>query len=295
MSPGDDTTRGYAPSRLLPRACRWIEDRLGDFTLARWRGDAADEAFWASLKAIAELAHAGDFLVRTPDATSRVIGRAWLDRAWDQTERGAAIRRVLAADPRFLPVALTVIPFHLAGLRDAATLDVIRAQLPRTTMSALEWTFVVPALDILGIAAPAAGAQRAREHGILARRPPADTLPQDAAYILAHECFYATSWGHTEARLDAELARYVATALASLVERAIAARDADLLAELILATRTHRLAVDPRALDVVEEAQGPDGNVIPPPRLDTRHRRFVHPTMPRTYHTTLAAIMAWAC
>ena len=293
MTPIDATTRGPTTAALV-QACRWIELHLGDFRLARWMG-SSDDAFWASIKAIAELAHAGDFLARAPGAEQRSLGAAWIDLAWDEVEHGATIRNVIAADPRFLPVVLTYVPFHLIGRRSAEVSDAIARQAPRATLGPIEWSLVAPVLEILDVPVPAAATTAAREHSVLTRRPPVDTMAPDAAYILAHECFYASRWGHEPARYaDANARDYVHETLAALMERATRAGDADLLAELILAALVTRTDVDARALEVVERAQTPTGNVVPPPRLLTRHQRFVHPTMPRTYHTTLAAIMAWA-
>src|SRR5262245_56014162 len=87
MTAIDATTRGTTTAALL-QACRWIELHLGDFRLARWMG-SSDDAFWASIKAIAELAHAGDFLVRAPGAELRTLGDAWIALAWDEVDHGS--------------------------------------------------------------------------------------------------------------------------------------------------------------------------------------------------------------
>jgi len=269
----------------LRRACSWIDSRLGDFALAPARSDH-DEPFWASLKALAELAHAGDFLHRAKDPR----GARWVNHAWQQVRHGELLHEVLAKDPRLLPVILTMIPFHLTAHHHAGVLAIAREHVPRAELSALEWTFVIPALEILGIAVADDIRARGRARSVRHGESPAADLQDDAAYILAHECFYAARWGHASPLPD----EYLASTLPMLVERARANADADLLAEVILASRCSNIRYDPRVFEVLAAAQTPAGNILPPPRLETQHRRFVHPTMSRTYHTTLAAIMAWA-
>ena len=279
------TLDATAPWQSLERACGWVDAHLRDFTISR----SSQDAFWASLKAVAELAHAADFLRRMSDAVWHATGDRWLDLAWREVGRGELIAQAIAKDPRLLPVALTFVPFHLAGLRSARAVDTIASQLPAATLAPLEWTFVLPALAILGIPAPARPTQ-----SVLARRAPAAELSVDETYTLAHECFYVAHWGHVAPAFDDATAAYVAAALPALVDRFRAERDADVLAELVLASQTCRVAVAAEASQAIAAAQAPEGNIVPPPRLVTTHRRFVHPTMSRTYHTTLAAIMAWA-
>jgi hypothetical protein len=282
MMPLDATRAHWQP---FVAACRWVEHRLGDFTISRGSRDA----FWASLKAVAELAHAADFLRRMPDAAWHATGDRWLDHAWREVGHGEVIVEVIAKEARFLPVALTFVPFHLAGLRAQRVLDAIAAQLPRAELVPLEWTFVLPALAILELPVPSRPMQ-----SVLVRRTPAAELSLDDTYTLAHECFYVARWGHASPSIDAETAAYVADVLPALVERFRGAGDADVLAELVLASRTCGVAVAAGASEAIAAAQAPEGNVVPPARLVSEHRRFVHATMSRTYHTTLAAIMAWA-
>lgn len=275
----------------LLAASRWVDRQVADFALTPWQRRAEDEAFWASLKAIAELVHAGDYLVRGSEAHLRESGSRWIAHGWEQVGRGA-IHRELLATPRFLPVVLTVVPFHLAGHVDPPTLDVIGAGARAAVLSPLEWTLVVPALDILGVDCPVSARALARERSVLGRATV--DLAQDDQYILAHECFYASRWGHAPPTLDAPTMATLERVLPALVERARSAADADALAELLLASRCMRFEVDPNAFSVLAAACSADGNVVPSTPLHTRHRRFAHPTMSRTYHTTLASIMAWA-
>lgn len=256
-------------------AAGWIDGRLREFVLAPWQRGAQDERFWASLKAVGELAHAGDWLSRTVDP---IRGRRWLDHACREVRDGELLRAVLARDPRFLPAVLVVVPFHLAGRGDPATVDVVRAQLPHATLSDLEWTFVAPALEILGVA---------HDRG---RRGLAAGPGADAAYVLAHECFYATRWGHGRAA-DEDRA-YAARTLPAMI--ASARSNVDLLAELVLAACCMEVPIDAGTLEMLDAAQASDGSITPPSHVSTRLPRFAHPTMQRTYHTTLAAIMAWA-
>jgi hypothetical protein len=335
---------------VLARACGWIDRRLeSDFRVARIDAGARDEGFWASLKAVAELAHAADFLMRDARQDVAAQGRRWLAHAWAEVGEGEVIGAALAADPRFLPAVLSLVPFHLAGRERAGLDDIVARQLRAAALQPLEWTFVVPALELLGLVDAASNQQRAmaRQRSVLARPLGAD-MARDDVYILVHECYYASRWGHEVARYDGRaIEGYVGAILAALIRRACAGSDADLLAELILASRTTlQGAVDPQALEIVERAQTAEGNIqdLECPaecggggmneggigkgggtsrggrddevgrtgetgggrdeagRVEgstarepgSRFQRLAHPTMSRTYHTTLAAIMAWA-
>jgi hypothetical protein len=55
--------------------------------------------------------------------------------------------------------------------------------------------------------------------------------------------------------------------------------------------------VAPAAFDALALAQTLDGNVAERARRSSpglRFQRLSHPTLDRTYHTTMATIMAWA-
>src|SRR5262249_4872802 len=90
----------------LARACAWIDDRIAAFHV-----DGAANQLLPSLKAIAELAHAGELLMRT----SEPRGRRWLEHAWTMTERGELLCKLIHANPRLVIAATTLVPFHLAG------------------------------------------------------------------------------------------------------------------------------------------------------------------------------------
>ncbi len=275
----------------LDRACAWVTRHLAVFRFGAPEVEVG-EPFFAELKAIAELAHAGDVLRRAPDGRWHALGDAWLAHAWHAIDQGERIRGLIARDPRLVPAAITFVPFHLAGFACPALVALILAQLARVTMSPLEWALTLPACEILGIPATAPRRAAGRPASVLDRLPPVDEVTRDGAYVLAHECFYATRWGHAPPAYGPEVAAWVAAALPVLVARA--AGDADLLAELAVACRVTGVAIAPRAFDDLTAAQTEDGNLVAPPLATTQHRRFAHPSLPRTYHTTLAAIMAWA-
>jgi hypothetical protein len=311
-----------------------VDGRLEeDFRLAAIEGGQRGEGFWASLKAVAELAHAADFLMRDARAGVAARGQRWMAHAWREIGEGEVVRTAIAADARFLPAVLAYVPFHLAG-RELAEVprmrDVVDRQLTGAVLRPIEWTFVVPALELLGLGGAATAAQRAlaKEHSVIGKRPGADMV-RDDAYILVHECYYAARWGHeVPSYSDVGAEGYVGAILPALVARACADEDADLLAELILASRTTlQHAVAPEAYEIVERAQTAAGNLegrgaveadpaeaagsaglaapaapaapaalersSGPPIREARFQRLGHPTMSRTYHTTLAAIMAW--
>jgi hypothetical protein len=216
-----------------------------------------------------------------------------MDLAWDETVRGELIRAVIATDPKFVPTAITYLPFHLAGWRNEALRATIAAEVPNATMVPLGWAMTVPALRMFGIAPTPAMEAEARRISVLAQRTPPERLPQDAVYLFAHECVYATEWGRHAARFDEPTAAYVAAALPALV--ALHREDADVVAELILAVHAVSAGcVADEVWDILEGAQEPAGNVRPPDKLVTIFERLVHPVLERTYHTTLVAIMAWS-
>lgn len=268
-------------------ACAWIEANLARFVVA----GADVTARMASIKAIGDLAHAADVLERAGDPR----GTAWLTAATAALAGGERIRELIAASPMYAPAAVTFLPFELAGRGNPALIATLAAQVTRAELPPLAWTMLVPTLELYGIAPTAAMRAAAARTSVLANRTPAARLPEDAVYVLAHECMYATRWGRTRPAWDDATSAYAARALPELIDRAIAARDADLLAELVLATHAALdICVAPAAWDMLAAAQAPAGNVEPPATLITMFPRLPHPTLGRTYHTTLVAIMAWS-
>jgi hypothetical protein len=272
----------------LARACAWVDAHLASFEVER-----SASALLPSIKAVAELAHAGDYLARTDDPTWSAIGRRWLDFAWGQTAEGELVRAVIATDPRFVPIAITYLPFHLSGRRNDALCATVRAQVGQMKMVPLGWAMTVPALRMLGIEPTAAMEEQGRLISVLADRTPPARLPQDAVYLLTHECAYATSWGRHDPGWDPDTRAYAAAALRDLL--GLHRDDADVTAELVLAV--HAVVPDCVPADAwrtLERAQQAAGNVAPPEQLVTIFERHSHPVLTRTYHTTLVAIMAWA-
>src|ERR1051325_51198 len=77
-----DSPAATMGSAVLARACAWIDSRLEtSFRLAPFDGDRREGPFWASLRAIAELAHASDVLLRNPRPGAAALGRRWLEHA----------------------------------------------------------------------------------------------------------------------------------------------------------------------------------------------------------------------
>ena len=279
------TIRWAAP---MARACAWVDAHLAAFKIV-----PSAAALLPSIKAVAELAHAADYLTRTADRGLAETGTRWLDFAWAETARGEIIRAVLAADPRFVPTAITYLPFHLSGRRNEALRQTIAAQVRAATMMPLGWAMTVPALRMLGLEATPAMEAAARKISVLAQRTDPARLPQDAAYLLAHECVYASAWGRRATDFAPATARYVEEALPALLARHLA--DADVVAELILAVHaTSPVCVEAAAWQAIERAQDPSGKVNPTRELVTMFERLSHPVLERAYHTTLVAIMAWA-
>lgn len=272
----------------LSRAVGWIDSRLAKFEIH------SPQALLASLKAVAELAHAADYLLRSEDPRWRAVGGRWLERAWEAIRGGTLVREVIAADPRFVLTSIVFLPFYLCGRRHAGMHAAVAEQIKSVSMGRLEWTLMVPTLDIYGIPYSAAATHEARVISPLANRQEPATMPRDAAYLFAHECLYATRWGHEAPIFDPETAAYVGRALHELVDRFSQVGDADVLAEIILAIHaTERGCVDPAIWKILTAAQGEAGN-LETPEFMSMVPRAEHPHMTRTYHSTLVAIMAWA-
>jgi hypothetical protein len=273
----------------LAHACSWIETQLPLFAL----GAGELGARMAMIKALGDLAHGGDVIERMPDRTYAARGTTWLDFAHGELAGGEHIRQLIAVNPMYAPAAVTFLPFELSGRGNPRLTATLAEQVRRADLPPLAWTMLVPTLELYGITPTTMMRVAARRTSILANETEAAVMPFDAAYVLAHECMYATRWGRAAPEWDDRTDTYARRVLPALAERATAAGDADLLAEVALAH--HAITGD--ALDIwdaLATAQTPAGNVEPPAQLVTMFPRLPHPRLTRTYHTTLVAIMAWA-
>lgn len=277
----------------LARACAWINAQLPAFHVERKR-----ETLAAAIKAVAELAHAADFLLRSAEADLVSTGRTWMSQAWAALDQGELLRELVASNPRLLPFGAAFLPFHLCGYSNEALRSTVALQAQRAQMGPLNWTLIVPVLRLLEIAPSPEMEQQARLLSVLHSQTSAQLMPPDAVYVLTHECLYATGYGRYAPRCAASVAAYLQDVLPALVSRFVDRADADILAELILVCRVLGLpAVEDRALRLLAEAQTPAGNVLTVDSSQTNATilpRFVHPWLPRSYHTTLVAIMAWS-
>ena len=274
----------------LSHACQWIDLHLLDFKV-----NPSPAWLFASIKAVTELAHAADFLLRTGEPRWVAVGHRWMEFAWAEIKGGELLRALIKSDARLVPIGIAFLPFHLSGHHSDALNATMEAQVRATQMDPLGWTLTVPALEILGIAADPVMQVQARPLSVLANRTAAALLPQDAVYLLAHECLYASSWGRHAPRYPEETADYVAATLPALISNCCDVGDADVLAELVLALHSSSLpCVDLEVWKILQDAQEADGNVVSREQLNTLFPRLVHPVLQRTYHTTLVAIMAWS-
>lgn len=273
----------------LAAACGWIDSKLDEL----W----SPVTLLPSLKAAGELGHAADQLIRTRDPRWVALGEAWLQRAWRWMEGGELLRRLVAADPRFLPVAVTFLPFHLHDLHNGALRATLVEQLRHVVLGPLEWTIVDAALEIMGIECGAEAKRLSRLVSILALRPPPDRIPVDAIYLLAHECLYANRWGRISPSYAPEVHAYLDGAVPVLLDRCCRLGDADLLAEVLITAQLHpgAPAIGDEPWRVLEAARRADGSVHATAHAEKLLPRFDHPVLGRTFHTTIAAIIAWTC
>lgn len=272
--------------QALERACAWIDSRLPSFVVGR-------QTDMASIKAVGELAHAADTLARCAQPAFATRGRAWLSHAVGELAGGERVREIVARSPMYAPAAIAYLGAHLAGHDSPRLIAALAGAVRRVDLPPLAWTMLVPTLEIYGIEPSDEMVAAAARMSVLAHRTEPDKLPPDAVYVLAHECLYATRWARVPPPWSAPVLEYVARALPNLIDRFARSRDADLVAELAFAARAVGASVPANAWKVMQAAQTRDGNVIPPEHIETLFPRLPHPTLERTYHTTLVAVMAW--
>ncbi|HEY0254905.1 MAG TPA: hypothetical protein VGC41_25440 [Kofleriaceae bacterium] len=270
---------------MIEAACAWVEAQLPAFALT----PASPSAHMAMLKALGDLAHCGELLSRTPGRER--VGTHWLDRACEWLADGERIHELVARNPIYAPAAATALPLILAGRVRGGLVETLRRQVAIAQLPSLAWTMLVPTLELCGISPSAEMISLARKTSVLAQKSDPARIPFDAAYVLAHECMYATKFSREDPPWDAATTAYACAALVTLEQRARAAADADLWAELAIA---YRAVTGTRWLDTSFFSQTRAGNVEPPAELTSIFPRLPHPRLSRTYHTTLVAIMAWA-
>ena len=277
----------------LAAACAWMDARLDHLT-----ADPASPRLLPALKAIGELAHAGEILARG-GGDRAALGRRWLDHGWRALDGGALALDVVGRTPRNVLAAALLPAFRRAGFDHPGLAGAIARQLPRALLSDEEWAYLVPILGAVGVAPPPSAPAAAARASILARRPAPWTLALAASYQLAHEVFYATAWASDPAALAPAAAAYVRRWLPAWLQLYVERANPDLVAELALTARCAGAAVAPAAWTLLAGAQRDDGAVRPPadrrvdlgaddpsdPAADNRARHL---------HPTLVAIMAWA-
>jgi len=284
---------GPDATEALAAACAWIDARLD-----RFAADPASPRLLPALKAIGELAHAGEILARGAGARAET-GRRWLEHGWRAVGGGALIEDVVARAPRNVLAAALVPAFRRAGLDHPPLVGAIARQLPRALLSDEEWAYLVPILGALGVAPPATAPAAAARASILSRRPAPWALPLAGVYQLTHEVFYATAWARDADGLTSAAAAWVRRWLPAWLQLHVEQDDPDLVAELALTARCAGAPVAPAAWALLDAARRDDGAVRPPAgrRVDLGAAEPGDPedeAFARHHHPTLVAIMAWA-
>lgn len=275
----------------LARASQWVQDHLDEFAI-----EDRGLGLVPSIKALTELFHAGDLLARTNDPELGWMGEWWMDFVWQQIRGGELIERVIAADVRYLPVVTTFMGPHIRGRRNPSLLATVAAQLDGYRMPPVLSAVMKPTLRILDIEAPPELFEEP-SRSVLENRPDPAAMTLDEAYLFTHESFYVTTWGTAPSTLDDTTAAWIGRTIPVLAERY--ASNPDLIGELITASHLLYLpCVSPRLFDIVRAAQRPEGDVVSPEPVEdpatALFKRYRHPRLPRTYHATLVAIMAWS-
>ena len=276
---------------VLARACQWVQDHLDEFAI-----EDRGLGLVPSIKALTELFHAGDLLARTGHPELGWMGEWWMDFVWREIHGGALIERVIAMDVRNLAVVATFLGPHIRGRRNESLLATVAAALDGYRMPPLLSAVMRPTLRILDIEAPP-DLFEGPSRSTLENRPDPAAMTHDEAYLFTHESFYVTTWGTAPSTLDAVTEAWVKRAIPALAERY--ASNPDLIGELITASHLLYLpCVSPRLFEIVEAAQTAEGDVVSPEPVEdpstALFKRYRHPRLPRTYHATLVAIMAWS-
>lgn len=259
------------------RAAAWLDAHVDGF-----RVESGSLRF-PSIKAIGELAHAAERLRRP----------TWLAHAWHALEEGALLDTIIGEQPRHVLCATLLPVFARAGLVSRELLAKLAQQAERAVLSREEWGYVAPALEALGIPAPAAAIAR---RSLLAERPLPWILDLAATYQLVHETFYATDWGAAPERLAADSAQYLGHWLPVWTAFYCDAGDTDLVAELVLSAHCAGICAEPAAWRLLAAAQRSDGAVSPPAhrRVDFGATEDARADFAHHQHTTLVAALAWA-
>lgn len=277
----DDRSRG------IVLACDWVDGHLDQFAVER-----TPEQLLPSLKAIAELAHAGDLVSRGAVVGPRAHGRRWLEHAWRMLDHGDLLARLISLEPKLVMAATAFLPFHLAGLSHTAIADALGKQHLLAALNIYEWSLTSAALTALGIEQNPDVLENARRGSLLRARIPASRLTLEQIYLLLHECLYRSGWTTKKRWCNESERSYLDEALPDLAERF--ADDTDVMAEVLLVMHTLPFVCGtPAQWQLLEDAQAPSGLVSPPKRRVTA---FASPDVEfaGSYHTTLVAIMAWA-
>jgi hypothetical protein len=273
----------------LVAGCGWVDGHLAAFFVER-----SAEQLLPSIKAIAELAHAAELLLRHPDEGLQRRGQLWLEHAWAALDSGQLIARLIKAEPKLLLAATTLVPFRLAGKAMDGVRSLLEQQAVLAPLAAPQWTLLSTVLPTLGVALPEDVASAALRGSVLAQRPAPAQLSLEAVYMLIHECLGRSAWTGNKLWATVEEQGYLDALLPRLTAFFLEAHDIDVLAELALATHTLPFACcSPQVWPCLLSAQEPSGRFCPPARRVTPLQR-TDEEFSSGYHTSLVTIMALA-
>ena len=215
----------------LARSMSWMQEHRGDFALSHAR-DSLD--YLLLMKPFAEYLLTIDTLRRVGGDTPQLAAAlAW---AWEETEGGDALLRLLMARPDFIDAACMYAHFWQAGYRHAS----LEAWLARLWQ--LQATQVVPSLRWNHLALHYTfwrlGLTDFPEHLLagswIAAQPEPWLISTPTAYAITHEGFYLTEFGQRPERLPHSVRRYLGLWLPVWTTIFMAEENWDLTAELIM-------------------------------------------------------------
>lgn len=252
---------GDAIATALSQSMTWLRTHRDDFSLGHAR-DSLD--YLLLLKPFAEYLLTVDTLRRIGcDDPTLAADLAW---AWEETECGDALLRLLTARPDFIDAACVYAHFRQAGYRHA------RLEAWLASLWQLQATRVFPSLRWNHLALHYTfwrlGLAAFPDHLLpecwIAAQPEPWLVSTPTAYAITHEGFYLTEFGRRPDRLPLPLRRYLALWLPVWTATFIAEENWDLTAELIMLAVCVETEEWWSPLHRLVAAQAPDGSYPAP-------------------------------
>lgn len=272
----------------------WIERHLDFFALQK---SASETRQLTRLKPLSELMLYAELTARR----SPRFARAAAEFAWDQTDQGDYIFRLLCARPDYCQTAGILSSLSSFGLVNQRAIDAVAA------ISRMDFVTSFPAEPWVALSV-----EHAFERLNIRKLRMEDTarlwtsslsepwlMAEGNAYAMTHEIFYIADFGRQPHRIPEELREYLGWFLPSWLEIYLRKENFDILSELLMVNEYAGLKVPTEMYwGELFRAQFEDGSVHPPSHAgrgliseddSAEFRDFLS-----KYHTTLVAGIATA-